>query len=346
MNNVGARDLKRFKRKALSVSQELLVKTDYLDHKGRTPLVIRPALDGVELVAWAAGNRELIEDRLLDHGALLLRGFAVRSPEEFEQFIKTVSDHLLQYNERSSPRKNVSGNIYTSTDYPAENSIFFHNENSYQSVWPLRICFFCVTPAERGGETPIADCRRVLGRISPSIVARFVEKQVMYVRNFGEGFGLPWQTVFQTADKTAVEQYCLKSGIECEWKSGDRLRTRQVRPAVARHPRAGEKSWFNHAAFFHVSTLDPLIREALLEEFEEDELPSNTYYGDGSRIELSVLDEIRDAYTQEAISFPWERQDVLVVDNIYTAHSRSPYKGERKVLVGMADPLSWKDVLA
>ena len=147
-------------------------------------------------------------------------------------------------------------------------------------------------------------------------------------------------------DKAAVEQYCLKSGIDCEWKSDDRLRTRQVRPAVARHPRTGERSWFNHAAFFHVSTLDPSIREALLEEFEEDELPSNTYYGDGSTIEPSVLDEIRDAYTQEAISFPWERQDVLVLDNIYTAHSRSPYEGERKVLVGMADPLNWKDVLA
>lgn len=346
MNNVAATDLKRFKRKALSVSQESLIKTDYLDHKGRTPLVIRPAIDGVELVSWAASNRELIEERLLDHGALLLRGFVVRSPEEFEQFIKTVSDHLLQYNERSSPRKNVSGNVYTSTDYPANQSIFFHNENSYQSVWPLRIFFFSVTPAEQGGETPIADCRRVLARISPSIVARFVEKQVLYVRNFGDGFGLPWQTVFQTTDKTAVEQYCRKSGIECEWKSDDRLRTRQVRPAVARHPRTGEKSWFNHAAFFHVSTLDPLVREALLEEFGEDELPSNTYYGDGSTIEPSVLDEIRDAYTQEAVSFPWEEQDVLVLDNIYTAHSRSPYKGDRKVLVGMADPLSWKDVLA
>lgn len=346
MNNVAARDLKQFKRKALSVSQELLIKTDYVSDKCRTPLIIRPALDGVELVAWAAGNRELIEDRLLDHGALLLRGFAARSPEEFEQFIKTVSEHLLQYNERSSPRKNVSGNIYTSTDYPADQSIFFHNENSYQSNWPLRIFFFCVTPAERGGETPIADCRRVMGRISPSIVARFVEKQVMYVRNFGDGFGLPWQTVFQTSDKAAVEQYCLKSGIECEWKSDDRLRTRQVRPAVARHPRTGEKSWFNHAAFFHVSTLDPVMREALLEEFEEDELPSNTYYGDGSKIEPSVLDEIRDAYAQEAVSFPWESQDVLVLDNIYTAHSRSPYEGERKVLVGMADPFNWKDVLA
>ena len=89
-----------------------------------------------------------------------------------------------------------------------------------------------------------------------------------------------------------------------------------------------------------------MIREALLEEFEEDELPSNTYYGDGSRIEPSVLDEIRDAYAHEAVSFLWEEQDVLVLDNIYTAHSRSPYKGERKVLVGMADPFNWKDVLA
>jgi hypothetical protein len=35
---------------------------------------------------------------------------------------------------------------------------------------------------------------------------------------------------------------------------------------------------------------------------------------------------------------------VLMIDNLLVAHSRTPYTGARKVVVGMADPLSWHDV--
>ena len=126
----------------------------------------------------------------------------------------------------------------------------------------------------------------------------------MYVRNFGDGFGLPWQTVFQTTNPAEVETFCRSHGIEFEWKKGNRLRTRQVRQAVAIHPKTGDIVWFNHAAFFHISTLEPNISEALLAEFLEEDLPHNTYYGDGSPIEPAVLDEIRTAYQQETVIFP------------------------------------------
>lgn len=50
----------------------------------------------------------------------------------------------------------------------------------------------------------------------------------MYMRNFGDGFGLPWQTVFQTTEKAKVEAYCRIHDIKVEWKEGERLRTYQV----------------------------------------------------------------------------------------------------------------------
>ena len=162
----------------------------------------------------------------------------------------------------------------------------------------------------------------------------------MYVRNFGDGFGLDWQTVFQTDDQAAVEAHCRKSGIQVEWKPGNRLRTRAVRPAVTRHPKTGEPLWFNHATFFHVSTLESGIRESLLEEFAEDELPANTYYGDGTPIEPETLEHLRALYLREMRSFPWEKGDVLLLDNMMVAHGRAPYRGARKVLVGMAEPIT------
>jgi alpha-ketoglutarate-dependent taurine dioxygenase len=301
------------------------------------PLVIEPDPERVDIAAWAARNRDFIEAQLLHHGAILFRGFEITTPGAFEQLCRAISTELLEYNERSSPRTQVSPNVYTSTDYPANQSIFLHNENSYQRTFPQKIFFFCLTPAPSGGETPIADCRRVFQEISPKVRERFIEKGWKLVRNVGDGLGLSWQTIFQTESPEVVERECVRKGIQIEWKDDQRVRLTTVLPAVVKHPQSGELSWFNHATFFHVTTLDPVFGEVLLEEFAEEDLPTNTYYGDGSRIEPEVLEELREVYRQQTVSFPYQAGDVMLLDNMLTAHGRAPYSGTRKILVAMAD---------
>jgi alpha-ketoglutarate-dependent taurine dioxygenase len=328
-----------FKHEIPRVPESDLIETELLASGSPLPLVIKPKSQDVDVAAWAVRNLEFVETRLIRHGGILFRGFKITTPVAFEQLCRAVSTQLLEYNERSSPRTQVSPNVYTSTDYPADQSIFLHNENSYQRIFPQKIFFFCLTPAQTGGPTPIGDCRKVFQRISPKVRERFIEKGWMYVRNFGDGFGLPWQTVFQTDDREVVERECLRKGIRAEWKDQHRLRVSTVLPAVVKQPQSGELSWFNHATFFHISTLDPVLREVLLEEFAEEDLPTNTYYGDGSRIEPEVLEELREAYRQETIAFPWQAGDVMLLDNMLTAHGRGPYSGPRKILVTMADPI-------
>jgi len=240
--------------------------------------------------------------------------------------------------ERWSRRTAVKWNIYTSTEHPPEFPIFLHCENSYQKSWPLKIFFYCHTAPGQGGETPIADVRRILARIRPEVRVVFDQKGVMYVRNFGAGAGLSWQTVFQTDDPKAVEEYCAASGIECIWRGEDRLQTRHVRKAIRKHPVTGEDVWFNHAVFFHVSTLSADAQKMLRSVLAEDELPNNTYYGDGSEIEPDVLEELRAAYAAETVSFSWIRGDLLMLDNMLAAHGRAPFAGPRKILVGMTEP--------
>jgi alpha-ketoglutarate-dependent taurine dioxygenase len=333
-------------RRAVSVSQESLVQTEPLFPDGTLPLLVRPAVPGVSLAAWAEANRPTIDAALKKHGGILFRGFDIPRVEDFDRTVQSISGDLLEYKERSSPRHAVAGKIYTSTDYPPSEPIFLHNENSYQKTWPMRIFFFCNVQPTEGGETPIADTRRVYQRIDPTVRQKFAEKGWMYVRNFGDGFGLPWKEVFQTDDKTAVEEHCKRSGIQVEWKEGDRLRTRAVRRALTAHPQSGEMVWFNHATFFNVSTLTPRVREALLEEFAEEDLPTNTYYGDGTPIEPEVLDHLRECYSAETVAFPWEKGDLLMLDNMMVAHGRAPFSGQRQILVGMSHAVTWDDMPA
>lgn len=329
---------KALKPKAISLSREGLVKTDYFDAQYTLPLVVRPSLHGVDLAAWAADNAEFIEGHLLTEGAILFRGFGLGGADGFDAFLSAVSLRRMNYMEGATPRTELNEKIYTSTEYPSDQSIAPHNELNYVVTWPMKIFFFCVTPAEEGGETPIVDVRRVYSRLTPKVRERFEEKGWMLVRNFGEHMSLPWQTSFRMETRAEMESYCRRSKIECIWREGDRLTTRQVRPAIRTHPRTGEKVWFNHVAFWHVSSLAPQVREMFLAEFKQEDLPYNTYYGDGQPIEDSVVEEIREAYRRETVAFPWQQGDLLMMDNMLVAHGRSPFKGARKILVAMGEP--------
>jgi amino acid adenylation domain-containing protein len=336
--------VKTIRRNPINLSDEGLVTIEPQNGEGRLPLIVRPAMNGVNLARWAERNRAVIETRLLHHGALLFDGFDLGTATEFRSFVKAVYGDPLEYQERSSPRTRVGDQIYTSTDYAEDQSIFPHNEHSYSQTFPLKLFFFCETPALSGGQTPLADTRKIFARLSPQLRERFIEKKWLLVRNYGNGIGLPWQTVFQTWDRSAVEDYCKRAGISVEWKPDGGLRTRQVRPAVIKHPRTGEVAWFNHATFFHVTTLEPSMRDTLLADFREEDLPTNSYYGDGSPIEASVLEELREAYREQMVTFTWEAGSVVLLDNILTSHARTPFDGPRRILFAMAEPFTRTDL--
>ncbi|TBU87894.1 TauD/TfdA family dioxygenase [Phytopseudomonas dryadis] len=304
---------------------------------GNLPLLVQAPEPGIDLLEAFAELKPLVDRHLIESGGILFRGFEVAGTEAFREFAASFGYPLLSYEFGSTPRSNVTRGVYTSTEYPAHQSIPLHNEQAYTLEWPMKIWFYSVVPAETGGETPIADSREIYRRMPVSIRERLIDKRLMYVRNYGNGLDVDWQQVFNTEDQATVEAYCRAHAIQYEWKDDGELRTRQVCQAVACHPVTGDKVWFNQAHLFHVSNLQPEIRESLLDVVEEEDLPRNVYYGDGSAIEDSLLDDVRGVLDECTISFPWLKDDVLMLDNMLAAHARSPFTGKRKVVVAMAE---------
>ena len=330
-------------RKSVSETQKDWVKTAPLFPDKHIPLLVTPALDGIDLMAWAANNRPYIESLLRKHRALLFRGFPIKNPEDFETFVNATSDgDLLEYVDRTTPRHSEGGRsdrVYISTIYPAEHSINPHNEGTYWTQWAKKLYFCCLVAPEEGGETPIFDVHHVFNRLDPDLRQRFIEKQWMLIRNYNEGFGLPWEEVVQVETREDVEQYCREHAIDFEWVEGEHLRTRSVRAAVQKHPDTGDPLWFNHAAFYHHTALDPTTRAALVDEFGLQGLPYSTWYGDGAPISDEDIEQVRAAYQAEKIKFRWQPGDVLLLDNMYIAHAREPYKGDRRIVVAMTEPV-------
>jgi hypothetical protein len=291
--------------------------------------------DGQELDEWLPLRRADVDLALGEVGAVVFRGFDVRTVERFQEARDALLPARASYVEAATPRTRLGDDVYSSTDFSAKETIALHNENSYAERWPGLLLFGCLQPAAGGGATPVADVRGVLERLPDGVVTEFDRRGWMLVRNYGGGFGLPWQRAFGTDDRAEVDRYCAESGIAAEWLPGERLRTRQVRAALAMHPGTSEVVWFNHVCFWHESRLAPAVREMLREEFGHEGMPYGTYFGDGERIPDETVALIAAAYEAEKVARPWAAGELMLLDNMLVAHGREPYRGERRVAVAM-----------
>ena len=311
-------------------------KLEFVSPDGRGPVLFQPPVDHSDSYAWLRENQSLLEQILVQYGGLVLRDFGFNSVSDFNKAVQILCPALLDYVNRSTPRTRLGGKLYTATEYPADKTIPQHNESSYADVWPHKIFFYSAVVATEGGETPVADSRRVYSRVDPAVREKFERTGVLYVRNYTPGIDLTWQEVFQTADKGEVELFCARHQIELQWRDGNtQLTTRQRCQATLTHPRTSESVWFNQAHLFHLSALAPDEQRSLCDELGVDFVPRNAFYGDGEPIELEVLDHIREAYERETVAFKWHQGDIMMLDNILSSHGRTPFSGSRKVVVAM-----------
>jgi alpha-ketoglutarate-dependent taurine dioxygenase len=293
--------------------------------------------------SWAAENRDALRAAVAEHGSVLVRGLGLRDAGEAAAVFERLAGGLMTEREAFAARKSYSDGVYPSANWPANQPMCMHHELSYTLEFPGLMLFACLGAPTEGGATAVADSRTVLDELPSDLVERFEREGWLLTRNYNDEIGASVAEAFGTDDRDAVESYCRANAIEFEWQPDGGLRTRQRRSAVVRHPATGERCWFNQIAFLNEWTLDPEVREFLVEMYGAEALPFNTRFGNGDRIGEDVVQLLNEVYDANTVREPWQDGDLMLVDNVRTAHSREPFEGPREVLVGMADPVRLAD---
>jgi len=335
-------------------------------HADGLPLVVEPHddRDPDRLAAWLRANPDWVAAALVEHGALLFRGFAVADARTFESVARAIDDDLKNDYLGTSPRNALTDHVFTASELPSYYPIPQHCEMTFVARPPRRLFFCClVEPASGSGETPLADFRKVLRDLHPSLVRRFERHGLRIVRNYsgpdgGRRFDLwrlkRWDEMFRTTDRATVEARCREEGFEPTWTAAGGLRLVSSQPVTRTRPETGEPVWHNHSTTFHLSQAEgeyrriyrmrPTLRHFLLwrlagvlERLQRrrpvDELAMQCTRADGGEIPREDMEVVREAVWRHMVVFPWRRGDVLAIDNYAVAHGRLPYHGPREIAV-------------
>ncbi|MFC0109282.1 TauD/TfdA family dioxygenase [Kibdelosporangium aridum] len=286
---------------------------------------------------WAAEHSDALRAVVAEHGSVLVRGLELRDAAEIGAVFQRLATGLMAEKEAFASRRTYAGGVYSSSKWPASQQMCMHHELSYRLEFPGLMLFACLSAPTRGGATAVADSQAVLDALPGELTERFEREGWLLTRNYNDEVGASLAEAFGTADRGAIESYCRANAIEFEWDPGGGLRTRQRRSAVVRHPVTGRRCWFNQIAFLNEWTIAPEVREYLVDLYGADALPFNTSFGNGDPIRADVVQLLNNVYEANTAREPWQTGDLMLVDNVRTAHGRDPFEGPREVLVAMAD---------
>jgi alpha-ketoglutarate-dependent taurine dioxygenase len=306
------------------------------------PPMLRADADG-DASGWAAKHRDALRAVVTEHGSVLVRGLGLRDAAEIGAVFRRLANGLMTEKEAFAPRRTYSGGVYSSSKWPPNLPMCMHHELSYTLEFPGLMLFACLSAPTDGGATAVADSLTVLDALPTELTERFEQEGWLLTRNYNDEIGMSFAEAFGTEDRGAVESYCRTNAIEFEWQPDACLRTRQRRSAVVRHPVTGQRCWFNQVAFLNEWTMDPEVREYLVDVYGADALPFNTRFGNGDPIGEDVVRLLNKVYEANTAREPWQAGDLMLVDNIRAAHSREPFEGPREVLVAMADAVRLTD---
>lgn len=293
------------------------------------PLLARPAPGSrtTDRKQWAGAARLLLEARLHEAGAILLRGLPVGSPAEFSELFHALGYEPMAY-VGVATRDEVAPGVFTTNVSKPEKTIMLHNEMAAEPRLPAQLFLFCdaAPPAGAGGETPIARNADWDDALGPELLARFEQRGLLRRtrlpgRERVSGSKSSWQTRYGSDDRERVEAACRAAGDRVTWNEDGSLTVDRHIDALIEH--RGERLWFG--------TL-PNARPVTSIDMH--------YADDGAPVDSEIVEQTRAAQWRISVAFSWRAGDVLCLDNRGCQHGRLSFSPgtERRVYVSIATP--------
>ena len=239
----------------------------------------------------------------------------------------------------------------------------------------MRLFFSALqAPKAVGGETALADFRKVYQDLPSKLRNKLATKKLLYRRMHRKVGVNPawthdvammkgWPEVFETTDKAQVERIAESEGMPIRWegKNNDTFVSEYISEPFQLHPKTNDAVWFNHAQVFHWTSFPAelffaftktrewrFLARALLVGIKSviqygifrKRMAMDVRFGDGSPISWWEMHMIRKAIHKNMVLNRWQQGDLVMIDNFSTSHGRQPtYDGGRKIVVGWSDPI-------
>jgi alpha-ketoglutarate-dependent taurine dioxygenase len=288
-----------------------------------------------QVSSWVQENLAKLKSELVQHGAILFRGFPLVSDHDFDVFIQFFGLKNFTYTDSLSNavRRNRTERVFTANEAPPHIAIYLHHEMAQTPIYPSALFFFCEHAAALGGATPL--CRsdallRQLEELVPEFVEACEAKGVKYTNTMPDeedlqsGQGRSWRSTLNAPDKAAAEEKLRSLGYEWQWSPENNLRvTTPVLPAV-RTLDDGRRVFFNQliAAFQGWQDKRNVAQKSIC-------------FGDGSAIDPQAMATAIELAEGLSYNMAWQTGDVALVDNSLVMHGRRPFEGERRVLASL-----------
>jgi hypothetical protein len=268
-------------------------------------------------------------------GAVLFRGFPLRTAEEFDAFVAAFNLHNFPYEDSLSNavRVNKTVRVFTANEAPPSVTICLHHEMAQTPLVPAKLFFFCEKPAETGGATSLCRSDVLWERIemaTPEFAQNCVKKGLRYSHvmpsqnDSGSGMGRSWRSTLKAETKEAAERRLAALGYTYQWLPGDCLQvTTPVLPAVYDLP-SGRRSFFNQLIAAYRGWKDA----------RNDPSKSITF-GDGTPLDGPAVLRACELADELTFDLNWQQGDVVLVDNFVCMHGRRTFSGTRKVLASL-----------
>ncbi len=221
------------------------------------------------LLDYLKNHQHELKSILTNHGAVVIRGYEVKTPEQFQQVGLNIFPNLQNQYPGGAPRHKVAEYVWTASGVPSYLPIAGHTELSYSpSDKPAYILFFSPQVATSGGETPVIDMKSVLLDLPEQLQEKFAHNclvtKLFWVSTQKKLFDVrlwkwpwfrdakSWKAVFNTQDKDLVEAKCRDAGRQTEWFTNDNLIVSCPMQAISSHPITSETIWTGWFPSFHI----------------------------------------------------------------------------------------------